>query len=152
MVTLELADGATQTFFLKTGKEDLSRQMLRSEYEGCSTIYPVVPGFVPRPVAWGTYRSDTNTHYYITEFVPMVAEVLEPRSFCAVLAKLHKDSIALSKNGKFGFHVTTYAGTMANDVTWCDTWEESFTRGLRAFADQEKAAHGPSEALEGLFP
>lgn len=120
MVTLELADGSTQTFFLETGKEDLSRQMLRSEYEGCSAIYPVVPGFVPRPVAWGTYRSDTNTHYYITEFVPMVAEVPEPRSFCAVPAKLHKDSIALSKNGKFGFmspHMQELWQTMSRGVT-----------------------------------
>ena len=126
--------------------------MLRSEYEGCSAIYPVVPDFVPRPVAWGTYRSDTNTHYYMAEFVPMIEEVPDPQSFCAVLAKLHKNSIARSKNGMFGFHVTTYGGTMPNDVTWCDTWEESFTRGLRAFAEQEKVAHGPSEALEELYP
>lgn len=88
----------------------------------------------------------------MAELIPMIEEVPEPQSFCAVLAKLHKDSIALSENGKFGFHVTTYGGTMPNDVTWCDTWEESFARGLRGFAEQEKAAHGPSEVLEVLFP
>ena len=151
-VTLELADGSTQSIFLKAGKDDLSREMLRSEYEGCSAIYPVVPDFIPRPIAWGTYRSDTNTHYYMAEFVPMSGEIPEPQSFCAALAKLHKNSIALSKNGMFGFHVTTYAGTMPNYVTWCDTWEESFTRGLQAFAEQEKAAHGPSDALEEMYP
>lgn len=126
--------------------------MLRSEYEGCSALYPIVPDFVPQPVAWGTYKSDPNTHYYMAEFIPMIEEVPEPQAFCAVLAKLHKDSIPLSKNGKFGFHVPTYGGTMPNDVTWCDTWEESYSRGLWGFTEQEKAAHGPSEALEDLYP
>ena len=125
--------------------------MLQSEFEGCNAIYPIVSDFVPRPIAWGTYKSDSNTHYYVAEFVPKIEEVPEPQSFCALLAKLHKDSIALSKNGKFGFHVTTYGGTMPNDVTWCDTWEEFFTRGLRSFAEQEKAAQGVSEELEKCF-
>lgn len=88
----------------------------------------------------------------MAEFVPMIEEVPDPQSFCALLAKLHKDSIALSKNEKFGFHVTTYSGTMPLDTTWCDTWEESFALNLRGFAEQEKEAHGPSEVLEGLYP
>ena len=126
--------------------------MLRSEFEGISAIHSVVPDFVPRAIAWGTYKSTTSMHYYLAEFIAMIEEVPEPEAFCAVLAKLHKDSIAFSKNGKFGFHVTTYAGNMPNDVTWCDTWEESYSRGLRGFAEQEKVVHGPNEELEALFP
>ena len=126
--------------------------MLRSEFEGISAIHSVVPEFVPQAIAWGTYASSSSTHYYLAEFIPMIEEVPEPQSFCAVLAKLHKDSVGLSPNGKFGFHVTTYSGNMPNDVTWCDTWEESFSRGLRSFAVQEIAAHGPHPELERLLP
>ena len=41
---------------------------------------------------------------------------------------------------------------MPLEVAWCDTWEESYSRGLRDFTEQEKRAQGPSEELELLFP
>ena len=41
---------------------------------------------------------------------------------------------------------------MPLEVSWCDTWEESYSRGLRDFTEQEKRVQGPSEELERLFP
>ncbi len=151
-VNIELADGSTQANFLKIGNADIGRNMVRSEFEGVNAVYPIVPDFVPRPIGWGAYKADQNKHFYMSDFIPMIEELPDPQAFCAKLAQLHRDSIPLSPNGKFGFHVTTYAGNMPQDVTWCDTWEESFSRGLRGFAEQEKNARGPSEDLDRLLP
>ena len=126
--------------------------MVRSEYEGVSATYPIVPDFVPRPIGWGTYKTDPNKHFYISDFVPMIEELPDPQAFCFKLAQLHTASIPLSPNGKFGFHITTYSGNMPQDVTWSDTWEESSSRGLRGFVEQEKNACGPSEDLDRLLP
>lgn len=41
---------------------------------------------------------------------------------------------------------------MPQDVTWCDTWEESYSRALRDFAKQENKAQDPSEELDQLLP
>ena len=88
----------------------------------------------------------------MSDFIPMSEELPDPQVFSAKLTQLHRDSISLSPNGKFGFHVTTYSDKMPQDVTWCDTWEESFSRGLRGFAEQEKTACGPGEDLNRLLP
>ena len=40
---------------------------------------------------------------------------------------------------------------MSQDVTWCDTWEESYSRALRTFAAQEQKSQGPSEELQTLY-
>ena len=105
-VTVELADGLPQMFFLKIGKD---RSMLQSEFEGVTALHGVVRELVPRPIAWGEYKSVPSTYFYLADFVPMRMDMPEPRAFCALLARLHKDSIPLSPDGKFGFHVQTFS-------------------------------------------
>lgn len=109
-VTVELAEGLKQQiFFLKIGNGDSSRAMLRSEFEGVTALYRVVPELVPRPIAWGAYKSVPDTYFYLADFVRMKdKEMPKPQAFCELLAKLHNDSIPLSPAGKFGFHVQTY--------------------------------------------
>ena len=105
-VTVELADGSPQIFFLKIGKD---RSMLQSEFEGVTALHSVVPELVPRPIAWGEYKSMPSTYFYLADFVPMKMDMPEPQAFCALLARLHRDSIPLSPDGKFGFHVQTFS-------------------------------------------
>ncbi|KAL8787872.1 MAG: hypothetical protein Q9195_007565 [Heterodermia aff. obscurata] len=124
-ITVELVNGSIQTFFLKLAEEDIGRRILKGEFEGVKAIYAAVPALVPRPIACGAYTSTPSTYFYLAEFVSMIEEVPEPQAFCAMLAKLHQDSISLSPNGKFGFHVTTYA---------------------------ENKVQGPSEELDQLLP
>lgn len=82
----------------------------------------------------------------------MIEDLPDVQQFCALLAKLHRESIPLSPNGKFGFPTTTYEGTMWQDTTWCDTWEESFLRHFKAFVQQEREVHGPDDELDMLLP
>jgi protein-ribulosamine 3-kinase len=140
------------SYFLKVARGDVGMGMIRGEFEGITALYEVARDFVPRPVGWGTYISDSNTHFYLGDFIDMIEELPDIQKFCARLAKLHKDSIPFSKNGKFGFHTVTYEGSMHQDVTWCDTWEELFIRAIKTFADQERHVHGPSKDLDHLLP
>lgn len=53
----------------------------------------------------------------------------------------------ISPTGKFGFPVTTYQGRQPQDNTLCDTWEESFSRGIQRFFELEEEAQGYDEGM-----
>lgn len=149
---MELEDGSPHTYFLKVATDDVGKGMSQGEFEGIKALHQVIPEGVPRPVAWGTYKSNPSTHFYLCDFVDMIEDLPDVQKFCALLAKLHRESIPLSPNGKFGFGTTTYEGTMWQDTTWCNTWEESFILHFQAFVSQEREVHGPSTDLDTLLP
>ncbi|KAK2600093.1 hypothetical protein QQS21_005179 [Conoideocrella luteorostrata] len=108
---------------------------------------------IPRPVAWGTYKSDPNTHFYLCEFMDMIEELPDIRKFSAMLAKLHHNSMAdIDAPKEFGFHVMTHEGSMYQDISWCKTWEEMYACRFQSFIDQERVSQGPSEELEEILP
>jgi protein-ribulosamine 3-kinase len=150
-IDVELEDGSTRSYFLKASPNDLGKAMALSEFDGTATVHKYVPEFVPRPVGWGQYKSDPNFYFYMCEFVDMIDVLPEVSSFCKILAELHKKSIS-SSNGKFGYHITTYCGTMPQYVKWSDKWEEFYIENLKDFARQERETHGPSDELDAMFP
>ena len=81
----------------------------------------------------------------------MTLRIPDPGRFCAVLARMHQNSIGHAPEGKYGFHVSTYQGNMPQNSTWTDTWEEYYIRGLKDFMKQEQAVHGRSVELEELL-
>jgi protein-ribulosamine 3-kinase len=107
-VNIQLLDGTCQSYFLKVAKNDLGRGMSQGEFEGMIALYEIAPDFVPQPIGWGTYKSDPDTHFYLADFIDMIEELPDLQRFCAQLAKMHKDSIQHSPDGKFGFHTTTH--------------------------------------------
>lgn len=76
-----------------------------------SSLHSVVPEFVPKPTAWGTYTTLPDTHFFLCEFRDMTDDMPDPHKFGALLSAVHQKSV--SPNGKFGFHVTTFAGQPA---------------------------------------
>ncbi|KAM5356573.1 hypothetical protein ACJ41O_003219 [Fusarium nematophilum] len=152
-IDVELPSGTLQPYFLKTSTGNLGMSMLRGEYEGSKTIHKYTPGGIPRPAAWGTYRSEPNTHFYLCEFMNMREELPEISEFSAMLAKLHHDSM-VDKDAptEFGFHVMTHEGSMYQDISWSKTWEEMYTRRFQSFVDQELVSQGPSEELDEIVP
>ncbi|KAG8169912.1 hypothetical protein KVR01_000657 [Diaporthe batatas] len=152
-IDIELADGSTQTFFLKVAKGDLGKSMLRGEFEGATTIYKYTPEGIPRPVAWGTYKADSNVHFYMSEFVDMVEDLPDIHRFSSMLAKLHHDSMADPDAPKeFGYHVMTHEGSMYQDISWSATWEELYRKRFQSFVDQEAKSQGPSDEIDGIVP
>jgi protein-ribulosamine 3-kinase len=125
--------------------------MMNGEFESMIALYANSPDFLPKPHAWGSYRDQPDTHFFLCDFHDMVEELPEITKFTKSVAELHLRSIP-SSPGKYGFHVTTYMGPMPQDNTWCDTWEEFFLRGMKRMLYLERQAQGPSLELDELVP
>jgi len=151
-ITLVLEDNSQQSIFLKVAQGSEGLGLVQGEYEAGKALYDIAGDFIPRPIGAGTYKSSPDTHFCLTEFVDMIDELPDMQKFCAKLAKMHRDSIPHSASGKFGFHVVTYNGNKARDVTWCNTWEEWFSNAMRRRLEQEQETQGPSEDYDRLLP
>ncbi|KAH7309618.1 Fructosamine/Ketosamine-3-kinase [Stachybotrys elegans] len=149
-INVTLADGSPQSFFIKVVSKDRGKEMVKGEFESLKTICEVIPEFVPQPIAWGTYTSIPETYFFLCEFREMADEMPEPHKFTALLSRLHQKGT--SPNGKFGFHITTYAGNLPQWVEWEDSWEVFFTKSLRLALDFEIQRRGPSKELDALVP
>lgn len=124
--------------------------MVHSEFESMKAIHALVPEFSPRPIAWGTYDSVPDTHFFLCEFRDMTDDMPDPHKFSARLAKLHQSS--KSPNGKFGFHMTTFSGNLPQKTDWEDSWEVFFTNNFRHALDLEIKAKGYDAEFDELVP
>ena len=143
--------------------------MIHGEFESMKAIYTLLPDFVPKPVAWGTFETIPDMHFFICEFREMkvqeVCSVVEPQSeseskpeqgmldpkrFSARLAALHKNS--KSPNGKFRFHITTYSGNLPQMNEWEDSWEIYFAKSMRWALKLELEVKGSDPEFDLLIP
>ncbi|KAI3320813.1 Fructosamine kinase-domain-containing protein [Xylariaceae sp. AK1471] len=149
-VDTELSDGTEQSYFLKVYTAERAKDMALGELEGSKALYEALPDNVPKPVATGCLSKDPKKHFYLAEFRDMADEMPGATDFVSVVAKLHQTTKA--PNGKFGFHTTTFGGDNPVDTTWCDSWEEFFTRMMKSTMERERAVHGPDADLDKLSP
>ncbi|KAK4234742.1 Fructosamine kinase-domain-containing protein [Achaetomium macrosporum] len=149
-IDVEFADGTPQSYFIKVISKETGKDMMHSEFESMKAIHAIVPDFVPRPIAWGTYQTIPEAHFFLCEFRDFDDEMPEPGDFATRLAKLHRES--QSPECKFGFHLTTYAGNLPQMVEWESSWETFFTRSLRHALDLEIKAKGSDPELDTLLP
>lgn len=122
--------------------------MIYGEFTSMSLIYEAAPSLVPRPIAWGSYSTINDVHFFLCDFHNMTDEPPYINIFPAKLAELHRK--ATSPSGKFGFTVPTYYGNIRLVHGWADTWEEYFTTRTKALLARELEMQGPSEELQGL--
>jgi Fructosamine-3-kinase len=111
-------------------------------------MHHVLPEFVPKPIACGTYETVPDTHFFLCEFRDMVNDMPDPNKFASLLSTLHQKSESL--DGKFGFHITTYAGNLPQYVGWEDSWEVFFAKSMRQALDLEIERKGSTEELNVL--
>ena len=109
-IDVELTDGTPESLFIKVVSKETGKNMVRGEFESMRTISTIVPDFVPKSIAWGTYQTNPDTHFFLCEYREMLDEMPDPHKFAARLAALHQNS--KSQNGKFGFHISTYCGNL----------------------------------------
>ncbi|KAH6950643.1 Fructosamine kinase-domain-containing protein [Fusarium avenaceum] len=147
-INILLNDGTPQSYFIKVISKELGMSMTKGEFHSMSAIHKVLPEFIPRPIACGTYQTISDTHFFLCEFREMTEDMPDPHKFAALLSRLHQKSV--SPTGKFGFHVTTYAGNLPQFVAWEDSWETFFAKSMRQALDLEIESKGPSEELEIL--
>lgn len=119
--------------------------MMSGEFKSMITIHEVAPTLVPRPIAWGTYASIEDVHFFLCEFRNMTDELPDIETFPAKMAELHRNG--MSPDGRFGFHVTSYHGQTPIEHGWSDTWEDYFTRTTRVLLNLEQEAQGQNERI-----
>ncbi|KAF2253567.1 hypothetical protein BU26DRAFT_548009 [Trematosphaeria pertusa] len=163
-IDVQLADGTAKSYFLTvaTGPNGLS--MMRGEHESSRAINMVISDFAPGPVGWGTFTSDPDLHFFLQDFHEMDQEVPDMERFTLKLSAMHLKSAELhmdmkaeheqSPTPRFGFHVTTHNGSLAQDNRWTDTWEAFFVQGLRRMLELEEEAQGeqPKEMKDLIGP
>ena len=115
-----------------------------------TAIHTLLPDFSPKPIAWGTYETVPDTHFFLCHFRDMIDEMPDPHRFATRLAALHQNS--KSPEGKFGFHVTTYTGNLPQTNEWEASWEIYFTKSMRRALDLEIEAKGTDSEFDTLVP
>ncbi|KAH0562635.1 hypothetical protein GP486_002686 [Trichoglossum hirsutum] len=120
---------------------DVGKAIATGEFVSMTTLHNTIPGSVPAPIAWGTYATDSNIHFFLCNFVEMSDELPNIQAFTAKIAELHTKG--LSPNGKYGFSVPTYLGQMPQYTTWTDSWEEFFINSLKQLMSSIEEVHGP---------
>lgn len=122
--------------------------MLRGEFHSMTALHNALPHLIPKPLGWGEYAKEPETYFFLCAFHDMANKIPDISNFPAMLAQLHKNGASPSR--KFGFPAQTYHGKFPQDVTECETWEESFTRGIRRFFEYEEETQGPDEEMTQL--
>ncbi|KAI1276258.1 Fructosamine kinase-domain-containing protein [Xylaria sp. FL0933] len=149
-IDTKLSDGMTQSYFLKVYTTESAKNMAVGEYEGSKALYAALPDNFPKPIAAGALSKEPNKHFYLAEFRDMADEMPGTSEFVSIVAKLHQNTE--SPSGRFGFHITTYGGNFPVDTSWCDTWEEFFTRLMKNTMEKERLIQGPEDDLDRLSP
>lgn len=126
--------------------------MVRGECKSQQELYAISPDLVPEPIGYGTYNSNSNVHFFLSELVEMTTQLPEPRIFCEKVADLHRRSMSKSPSGMFGFDITTCNGKVPQENTWSSSWESFFVRSLQHEFMLEEKVHGPSEEISALTP
>ncbi|KAK7998765.1 hypothetical protein PG991_014440 [Apiospora marii] len=149
-IDIQLQDGTVKSYFKKGAPGKRGLEMMEGTYISEKLIHSFVPEHVPAPLAFGSYESIPNMHYYICDYVDMTDDLPDPVRFGQALAKLHLNSMGKSPTGQYGFPVTTHLAFVPNDNTWTGTWTEWFANAMRKMLEEEERSHGQDDELDRL--
>ena len=136
------------TFEHQSQSGELGRKMMESAFYSESLFFKYIPKHVPEPHAWGSYKQDPSTSFYLCDFHDMTDEVPEYQKFVPIIVKVHKHT--MGKQQRYGFDIPTYLGNIPNDNTWQDSWEAWFTQAMQQMFLIEENAHGKDDELNTL--
>lgn len=141
-------NGDDSPFFIKVHQKDHGRDMVSAEFQAMSELYSVMPEIVAEPLAWGAYKDEPDTWFYICRFRELSEDIPDVSDFPALLAEMHKRGV--SKTGEFGFPVTTFGGRNPRTFPVSKSWEETFSKGLSNTFDIEEESQGKTPEMTEL--
>lgn len=105
-------------FFLKLN-EGHFKDMFEKEFDGLQLLHQTKTIKIPAPVLYGNFESNI---FLITEFIQKgnIAKDFW-KTFAHQLADLHKNS-----NDKFGLSSNNYIGSLHQQNTYCESWNEFY--------------------------
>lgn len=101
-------------------------------------------------MAFGNYKSDARTWFFLAEFHDMVEELPNAENFVPIVVEFHRRSMGKSPGGKWGFHTETGLPFVQHDNEYEDTWEALFTKMMRKMIEEEEIVHGQSDELDEM--
>ena len=119
--------------------------MMLGTFASEKAFYEYAPHNIPKPIAWGNYKSNEDMWFYLAEYHDMVDEVPDPQQFVSIIVKIHQESVGKSPTGKFGFDVPTHLANIPSDNGWEDTWEKFFTKAMKRMLQLEELSHGKDD-------
>lgn len=149
-ITVRHQDALTKDYFMKTEKGEEGRRMMEGSFESEKIFNSYAPTHIPKPIAWGCYKSDPDMWWLLSDFREMVEEVPDAKDFVRIVVKIHNDSAGSSPDGKFGFHVPTHLGYIPNDNSWQTSWETWFANAMRRIFEVEERSHGGDDSQAEL--
>jgi fructosamine-3-kinase len=123
---------------------------MKGAFESEKAVHGFIPDRVPAPLAWGTYATNPDTHFYMCEFVEMYDKVPNTNDWAAAVSQLHLASLGKSPTGQFGFHVTTHLANVPVNHTWNPSWQAFWTQQIKSLFDQEEQVNGLDETVANL--
>lgn len=76
-IQLQFPNGTEKKYFLKVAAGDRGRGMVEGEFESMKVLHAVTPKFAPKPVSWGTFKSNPDLHFFLCDFHDMDNELPE---------------------------------------------------------------------------
>ncbi|KAK1704980.1 Fructosamine kinase-domain-containing protein [Colletotrichum lupini] len=149
-IVVQLEDGTMKEYFKKGARGAIGMEMMRGTFEAEQALYTFSPGQVPKPIGWGTYTIDPNTHFYLSQFVEMREDLPSPGDWAASVWELHANSMGKSSTRKFGFHVTTHLANVPVNNSWNSSWESFWRQQMKGLFDQDDRVHGMDDELTAL--
>ncbi|CAG9978528.1 unnamed protein product [Clonostachys byssicola] len=140
-------DDDDHEFFIKILDREDARELAEGEFESMTLMHELIPEAIVPPIAWGMFETDNSKAFYLTYFRDLDKKHPPDDSLIRLISKIHEKE---SPTGKFGFHVPTFYGCRKVDNTWCQSWEEFFSRELRSSINFAQAVLQHDEELEGL--
>ncbi|KAK7962011.1 uncharacterized protein PG986_002836 [Apiospora aurea] len=131
-------------------ERDTGVRMMRGTFEAEQAIYETLPEQTTRPVGWGTYKDDPDTHFYMCEFIEMYDIIPTAHDWAATVSRLHLNSMGKSPTGQFGFHVTTHLANVPINNTWKSSWQAFWGQQMESLFDQDEILHGRDEKMTRL--
>lgn len=122
--------------------------MMEGTYHSERLFHSYIPDNVPKPCAWGSFKSDPSTSFYLCDFHDMTDEVPDHRKLVSLIAKVHTES--MGKKEQFGFGLPTHLANIPNDNTWQSSWEVFFSQAMKQMFRIEKTAHDEDVEFEVL--
>ena len=146
-IHVELPDGTSKRYFLKCATEEGGRAMMEGEFWAMTELHKTTPRFIPKPRAWGKFRSGSpETYFFLCDFLDMSDQTPDPDRMCSQLAELHRTSV--SPTGKFGFHIRTCNGRTPQATEWNSSWTSFFTKLMAHVMALDFKTNGPWEELD----
>ncbi|KAK8101674.1 hypothetical protein PG999_012048, partial [Apiospora kogelbergensis] len=144
-IEVMLADFTSWVFFQKVGecKGQYGYDMMQASFQAASTLHKFIPEFSPKPIILGTYKSDKNLHFFLSDFIEMSEDgIPSPESYMAAVVALHNRSFGKSPDGQFGFPIPTRFGDLEQSNLWTGSWEAFWTNQMREIVDREQRIGG----------